>query len=342
MPRAGSPAPLFRRPGAGRVMILLVIAMVGGLAACTSPPRIDAAAEIVSLPGAGAPIDFDDAPYATRLQRVLVPARDSGVYLVDPAEGTATRVPYEGPAASVDTDGNVLFVGDRTGARIRVVDQETGEQLSAVPTAGPPDYVRHLEARGELWVSEPAATPSGIEIFRLEGGQGDVTPQRVGFVPVADGPEGLTISRDQGSAYVHADSEVVVVDVSSRRIRHRWDTGCDGTHGFPRPSTATSLLLVSCADGGRVVLLSLRDGEIVGDHAVGGGESLPAYSRATGHFYVRSDPGDMVVTLKPSRDGLEEVGRVSVPDVGHCLGAHGRHYWTCDAERGRLLLFTDR
>ncbi len=310
-----------------------------GLAGCASGDKVDTSAEVVTLPASGDHIDFDDAAYTTDMQRVLIPARDSGVYLVDPATGTATHVPYDGPADSVDADTSTLFVADRSHQQIRVIDPETGKVLSSVPTASTPDYVRYVRARHELWVSEPAG--GGIQIFGLDARAPAPILESAAFVPVPDGPEGLTLSRDGSTAYTHAGSDLVTVDTATRRIVHRWDTGCEATHGFPRVDTADGFILASCAEDGRVVLLDRSDGSTLGDYSAGGGESLPAFSDATGHFYVRSDPGDKIVVLIPSTSGLEAVADVEVPEVGHCLGAQADHYWTCDADGGRILVFTD-
>jgi hypothetical protein len=110
----------------------------------------------------------------------------------------------------------------------------------------------------------------------------------------------------------------------------------------PQIDTRRRLALASCSSDGTVSLLSLDDGRRLGRFAAGGGEALPAYSPATGHFYVRGDPGTTLATLRASKTGLARVDDVRVPSAGHCLTADDvGHYWTCDAEHGRVLRFDD-
>jgi streptogramin lyase len=168
-------------------------------------------------------------------------------------------------------------------------------------------------------------------------------PRRAGFIAVPDGPEGLTVAKVAGrtTVFTHAGSDLVAIDARSQEMQ-RWPTGCDGTHGFPRVDERNGLVLASCADDGRVALLDTRTGDRLDDYDVGGGEALPAWSRRTGHFYVRSDPGTRLATIDPSQDGLTPIRDVEVPSVGHCLGTDNQgHYWTCDATRGQLLRFDD-
>jgi DNA-binding beta-propeller fold protein YncE len=323
---------------------LLVLAVVT-LSGCTlgdDGGEVDPTATVVELPGAAAEIDFDDIAYSAELQRVLVPARDSGVYLVEPDTAEATRV--EGPSSvdSVDAGEGVLFVLDRSEKQISVVDPQDGSVMATVETNGAPDYVRYVEATGELWVSAPGASPPGIEVFAL-GADGTSAPRRVAFIEVPDGPEGLVISDSRREAYAHAGDDLVVVDVQSRRVSQRWPTGCDGTHGFPRVAEQSGVALASCAEGGEVRLLGLDDGRQLSRHSVGGEESLPGYSASTGHFYVRSDPGTTLATLALDGERLSVVREVTVPATGHCLVADDvGHYWTCDANAGRILRFDDR
>jgi hypothetical protein len=317
--------------------------MLSGFAACGASDaggRLDSAARIVALPGAARGIDFDDIVYSARLGRVLVPARASGLYSIDPRTDHAARLGRLRAADSVDEGRGLVFVGEREQQTIDVLDPRSGKVVESIATAAPPDYVRYVTAAGQLWVTEPAASPSGIEIFALPADR--AAPRRVGFVPVPGGPEGLTWSDRTGSAYTHAGPDLVRVDLASRQVNARWATGCDGTHGFPRVDERQGFLLASCTDAGKVVLMDLETGRRLGSYSVGGGEALPAYSPSAQHFYVRSDPGDALATLAPSRRGLRLVSNVRVPSVGHCLTADSvGHYWTCDADQGRILGFDD-
>lgn len=297
---------------------------------------------MVELPGATGKIDFDDIVYSSRLQRVLVPARESGLYLVEPDTGTATRLPATGDVASADEGRGLLFLADRSEHNLTVVDPADGAVLSSVSTSAPPDYVRYIPATGELWVTEPGASPSGIEIFALVEAPLPAA-RRVGFIAVPDGPEGFVMSPSRGTAYTHAGSDLVAINVATRAVTGRWVTGCEGTHGFPQIDERRGFALASCADNGGVVLLDLDDGRQLDRYEVGGGEALPASADSADHFYVRSDPGTTIATLQPSNDGLTLVHEVKVPENGHCLTADNRgHYWTCDSDHGRVLRFDDR
>jgi len=285
-------------------------------------------------------IDFDDIVYSDRLRSMLVPARRSGLYLID-ARGDAERIGHVRSADSADEGGGRLFVLDRDNGVIDVLDPERGSVVASADLANPADYVRYVRPTGELWVTEPAASPAGIEILSVPDGSGQV-PRHVGFVPVPDGPEGLVVSPATGTAYTHAGTDVVVVDLRSRSVAARWPTGCSGTHGFPRVDDQARFLLASCSENGEVVLMDLDSGRRLGDYAVGGGAALPGFSSRSGHFYARGDPGTRLTTLAASSHGLHRVEEVDVPEIGHCLTADTLgHYWTCDARGSRVLRFDD-
>ncbi len=331
-----------RHPVSVRSLLVVILVV---LAAC-GPGQDDAdvppGARVIELPGAADDIDFDDIVYSPALQRVLVPARESGLYLVEPDSGNATRVQHTGSVASADEGRGLLFLADPSKRTISVVDAADGRTLSSASTSAAPDYVRYISTTGELWVTEPEASPSGIEIFALEEGAAPPGLRQVAFIPVPEGPEGFTSSEARQMAFTHAGSDLVAINVTSRTVTARWPTGCDGTHGFPRIDERLGVVLASCATDGAVSLLDLDGGHQLGRHEVGGGEALPAYSDRTGHFYVRADPGRAIATLEPSEEGLTLVRQVEVPEAGHCLTADDRgQYWTCDAGNGRVLRFDD-
>jgi hypothetical protein len=168
-------------------------------------------------------------------------------------------------------------------------------------------------------------------------------PAHAGFIAISGGPEGLTVDSRGHRAYTHAfDGELVAIDTRLRREVERWPIGCEGAHGFPQIDERDRLALASCNANGEVALLDADSGVQLGHYAAGGGTSLPAYSQATDHFYVRSDPGETVTTLAASPQGLRVVDQVRVPPDGHCLTADDLgHYWTCVSEAGRILRFTD-
>jgi DNA-binding beta-propeller fold protein YncE len=322
----------------------VIVAALATVAACGSDQSasvVAAGTQVVELPGAEGAIDFDDIVYSSRLNRLIVPARRSGLYLADPRTGAATRVGHLFSADSAVDGEGTIFVADRERRTITAVSPRNGRTNFSLKTDAPLDYVRHVASTRELWVTEPAASPSGIEVFTLAG-HARATPRHAGFIPVPGGPEGLTIDSTRGTAYTHAGGELVVIDIRRRDVTARWPSGCRATHGFPQVDDRHQLVLASCASDGSVSLLSLNDGRRLGRYATGGGEALPAYSAATNHFYVRGDPGTSLVTLKASEAGLAEVDEVSVPNAGHCLTADDvGHYWTCDAEHGRVLRFDD-
>lgn len=319
-------------------LILLVLVACGSeQGGGEGPPG----AQVIELPGAADDIDFDDIVYSPPLQRVLVPARKSGLYLVEPDSGRAARLQHSGEVASADEGRGLLFLADRSGRRITAVDPNDGRARSSVATSAPPDYVRYIPSTGELWVSQPGSSPSGIEVFTVDQGPA-ATMRRVSFVAVPDGPEGLTVSAAGQRAYTHAGGDLVALDVAGRAVTVRWPTGCEETHGFPRVDERLGVVLASCAEDGAVSLLDLDGGRQLDRYEVGGGEALPAHSERTGHFYVRSDPGTVIATLQPSKDGLTLVRQVEVPESGHCLTTDDRgHYWTCDAANGRVLRYDD-
>jgi len=318
--------------------------MIACVSACGSEStgsRVDPSARVVELPGASREIDFDDIIYSRRLQRVLVPARRSGLYLIDPRTAVAKRVGRLGSADSADEGERIIFVAEREKQRIHGLDAATGRTVFSAAAGGPIDYVRYLARTRELWVTEPGATPPGIEIFAL-GDTPTSAPARAAFIPVPEGPEAITVAHAAGRVYVHAADDLATIAVDSRSVTARWPSGCDGTHGFPQIDERHGLLLASCARDGEVSLLGLDDGRVLGHYAAGEGEALPAFSAKAGHVYVRGDPGSKLVTLQASRKGLAFSKDVVVPRVGHCLTADDvGHYWTCDADHGRVLRFDD-
>src|SRR3954452_24781934 len=88
--------------------VVLVAALTTASAAVTAcgasggADGLDPAAHAVALPGAPRGIDFGDIAYSRRLGRVLVPARQSGLYVIDPRGDEVRRLGHLRAADSVD------------------------------------------------------------------------------------------------------------------------------------------------------------------------------------------------------------------------------------------------
>lgn len=323
------------------VAVVAVLAFSSACGAREAPQRVGPD-KVIELPEAEHPTNFDDLTYSSRLQRVLVPALDAGLYLVDTATGDATRFEGLGAVYSAAEGDGMVLVADRDRSNISMVDPASGRVVASAATVAPPDYVRYVPATGEVWVTEKG-NRAGIEIFAM-GTPDAPTLFSAAFVSIPGGPEGLVTSTRRRRGYTQAsDGSVVVIDADRRELVGRWGTGCGDTHGIPALDEQRGLLLAGCASDGKGVLLDVdHDGTRVGTYSVEGEEALMANAPG-GHFYLRADPGPEIATLEATPEGnLELIRMAASPEAGHCLTADDLgHYWACDQDGGKLLRYTD-
>ncbi|MBW3579075.1 MAG: hypothetical protein KY462_15320 [Actinobacteria bacterium] len=154
---------------------------------------------VIELAGLDRPTNFDDLTYSSRLQRVLVPALDAGLYLVDPHTGEATRFEGLGAVYSAAEGEGMVLVADRDKSTIALVDPASGRLVASAATAAPPDYVRYVPATGEVWVTEKG-NQAGIEIFTI-GTPDAPTLVSMAFIAIPGGPEGLVTSTPRRRGY---------------------------------------------------------------------------------------------------------------------------------------------
>jgi DNA-binding beta-propeller fold protein YncE len=296
--------------------------------------------EPVDLPGTVT--GFDDLGYSSSLGRVLVgPLGAGAAYLVDPEslEVTAISGLPVGSASIADGDGFV-FVADRQGSTVVVIDPGAAVVAASFGLGSRPDYVRFAPATHELWVTEPGE--GRIEVLSFTA-SGSPTLAHVSYIDVAGGPEGLVFDGSHGRAYAHASGELAVIDVASRAVTARWPTQCDGSHGIPVVDEARGLVFAGCAAAGGAAVLDQDGGALLAGYEAGTGEALLAYSPALGHFYLRGDPGAQVDVLAVCGDGgMSVLGKATAPQFGHGLVADDRGaVWGCDAQAGQILRFED-
>lgn len=327
---------------ARRLLVLAALA-AGGDAIGAAPP----AGELVALPGGEAGIGFDDLRYSARLHRVLVPGGGTGnLYLVDPDTRAVTVIGGFGAVArrggghedgptSVDESGGLLYVIDRTRHLLDVVDPVAKRIVASARLAAGPDYVRVVESRRELWVTEPDADQ--IEIFALAATAG-APPVHAAVVSVRNGPESLVIDEARGRAYTHRwQASTVAIDLASRKIVAEWQNGCAAARGIALDGER-GFLFAACADGTTTVLDVKAGGRRLSTLAHGSGVDVIGYAAQTRHLVLAGTRCRCLVTLAVGADGaLSFVSEQPATRTSHCAVADDRgHAWWCDQDRGAI------
>jgi hypothetical protein len=295
---------------------------------------------VVPLPGGESGIGFDDLGYSAEIDRVLAPGAGTGsAYLIEPTTLAVQVIDGFERVDSLDVGSGWLFVVDRAAGELVVVDPSNGERVGAAQIGGG-DYVRWVATTSEAWVTEPGA--HRIERFAVAA---DGTPTSVGTIDVPGGPEGVVIDATRGRAYAHQFSgPLAVIDIAGGAVVSTWPSGCQGAHGIPKVDEARGLVFAGCGGEGRVAVLDAdADGALVGEHTLGGGETILAYSAELGHFYLRGDGHPEVAVLGVAADGaLTLLDTVAAEPQGHggTADAEGA-FWICDATHGSVLRFPD-
>jgi hypothetical protein len=303
------------------------------------------------LPGGRGGIGFDDMGFAASLRKVLVPAGRSGnLDLIDPdskqvivINGFSSRTSFGGGhgqgVTSADEGRGLLFATDRDARQLDVVDPTTRSIITTASLAAGPDYVRYVATTSEVWVTEPGA--SRIEVFSIPH-EGAPKPTHTGFISVPGGPESLLIDNKRGRAYTHLWTDTtLVIDLRSRAVSARWKNGCKGSRGVAIDDVR-AFLFVGC-DEGKLSVLDLRSGELLGQASSGEGVDIIAYNPKLAHAYLPGEESKTMTVIGISSNGVATVmGTVKAANGSHCAAADDRdNVYTCDPSAGRLLVFKD-
>ena len=304
------------------------------------------------IPGGTPGIGFDDIGYFPALERVSIPAGQTGVLnLIDPRSGVITahyRVSRaqsfaghrEGTTSAAYGDG-YLFASDHGRDAVLVLDARTGKSVARVPLAGGPDYVRFLASRQELWVTEPRGQQ--IQVFRVHRG---VTPTftPVATIPVPGGPESLVFDTARGRAYTNLwKAKTVALDLVHHGVIGSWSDGCAGPRGLALDA-ARATLFVGCTEGAVTALDLKANGRVLAKATAGAGIDIIQYAPLLQHLYV---PGARAATLTVFRVGdsgsMQPIARYPTAQGAHCVtdDGHGRVF-VCDPHAGRILEYRDR
>jgi hypothetical protein len=317
-------------------------------------PMMFAVAALATLspqpfPGGSQGIGFDDLGFAPTLRKVMVPGGSTGkLVLIDPDSqrmeiigGFSARAGYSGGhgegITSSDASRGLMYVTDRSARLLDIVDPRAKKIIASARLASGPDYVRFVSETNEVWVTEPGA--ERIEIFSLPD-LGTPVPAHSGFIPVPGGPESLVIAH--GRAFTHLwRGTTLALDVRHRKIVGRWSNGCKGSRGVALDEKR-GFVFAGC-DEGKVSVLDLKSGSLLGEASAGAGVDVIAYNEKLGHVYLPGADSGTIAIVGVSSTGVPTVLKTTDTVEGaHCVTADDRdQVYVCDPVHGKILVFKD-
>ena len=341
--------------------------------------------QIYKLPVSAKTISFDDFTYDPQVRRVIIPARETGdLALIDPITMKTLLIPGFSQQSSPDNPmigatsatavNGLIFVLDKSGLKIHIVDPQAGKIVGSAPVLVAPDLIRYVPITRELWVTEKASEQ--IEIFKLSPADRP-SLQSTGVLSVTNGPEALLIDNTRGVAYTNQPMMglTAVIDLATHRIISEWGNGCskarsmalDEEHGY---------LFVACNEGKLVMIDVIHGGLQITSQTYGGGLDFVAYNPRLGHIYLPSGKSAVLAifavsqstsTPAPTNTSLpgatptisprETPGPTPTPNIKIALVRLGtadtalnakcvisddfNNVWLCDPDHGQLLLVHD-
>jgi hypothetical protein len=336
-----------------RTIILALLFAVVGTPAFAQSEDSSFKATAVAIPGGKDGVGLDDIHFSPSLHKVLLPAGRTGkLYMIDPSSLAMTSV--EGFSSSTenkkgqkvgissaDEGEGFLFAADHGTHKLDAVDIKTGRIEASVPLAGDADYVRYVEANHEVWVTEMNEAKRQIEVFAFTAGDKPGL-SHVLDIPVAEGPESLTIDHAHKRAYTNLGGQAAAIDVPTHAVISQWPNGCEKPRGTA-VDEQRGFLFVGCGEGQAVVLDLNQNGKETGRLVTGAGADLVDYNPGLSHLYITGSKSATLSVLGVSPQGkLSLLGTGPAAERSHCVaGDDQNNIWVCDPNHGQLLRYKD-
>jgi DNA-binding beta-propeller fold protein YncE len=335
--------------GANAFAALLLTAVIVSSAAANS---LIAPQAVIRIAGAQHGIGFDDIGYFPSLKRVSIPAGQTGkLLLLDPANRAITNtyqvtVPVvgahehaSGTTSAAYVDG-YIFASDHGQPGVVVLDARNGKVLQSIRLSSGPDYVRYLESRHELWVTEPRGQQ--IQVFSIDNSGSKPVITLNSNIPVAGGPESLVFDPLLKRAYTNLwKQKTVVIDTTTHKQTDEWNNTCEGPRGLAIDA-GKGFLFVACTEG-KVAVLDAKDGKLLATAKSGAGIDIISYNLKSGHLYVPGASSATMTAFKVSPSGSLHAVRIYRTAKGaHCVTDDGgARVFVCDPHAGTILEFRD-
>ena len=308
---------------------------------------------VIKIPGGEHGIGFDDIGYAAALNRITIPAGATGnLVLINPASNALTVIPgitaskaggkghEEGTSSAVYADG-FLLASDHDPAEIVVVNPRAKTVVERTALESGPDYVRFVESRHEVWVTEPEKEQ--IQVFKWSASSNPMLTKET-VIHIAGGPESLVIDNQRNRAYSNLwKDKTVEMELTTHKVLAEWPNTCKGSRGLAL-NEAGDRLFVACTEGKVVTLSPGANGKVLASAPAGAGIDIISYSPRLHHLYV---PGARAATLTifdVNPDGaLQPLTVYKTAEHAHCVtDDNNGHVFVCDPRAGAILKIDDR
>ncbi|MGH8401946.1 MAG: hypothetical protein ACRESO_00870 [Gammaproteobacteria bacterium] len=343
---------LWLETAACNVAGILIMGLMMGIAPVMAAPKLLAPQAVIHIPGGEHGIGFDDIGYFPQLGKISIPAGQTGkLVLIDPATGAITNTfEVTGPETAVHGrdagtsstaygDG-YIFASDHGQTEVVLLDARNGKVLTRVKLASGPDYVRYLESRHELWVTEPRAQQ--IQVFSVVPGPKPTATLKAS-IHVAGGPEALLFDTtlDQGYTNLWKD-KTAVIDLKTYKIVGEWTDSCEGPRGLALDA-AKGFLFVGCTEGKVIVLDLNHGGKVLATAISGAGIDIISYNPKSQHLYAPGARSASMTIFKVAPSGALRALAVYRTAKGvHCVTDDGNGTaFVCDPHAGAILEIRD-
>jgi DNA-binding beta-propeller fold protein YncE len=336
-----------------KMAVMASIACMAWLSVATLAPAMSATLRtpqtVIPISGGKHGIGFDDLGFFTALGMVSVPAGQTGqLVLLDPKDGkvaasyrvtapAAETHRHEAGTSSAAYGDGYIFASDHGMPGVAVLNAHDGKLVTHIKLASGPDYIRYLEPRHELWVTEPRAQQ--IQVFSMKSG---VTPVFTlnSIIPVAGGPESLVFDTDRHRAYTNLwKDKTVVIDTTTHKQLAVWENSCKGPRGLAL-DVAKGFLFVACTEGKVAVLDVTHDGKSLAIKSAGAGIDIISYAPGLHYLYVPGARSATMTLFKVSPKGsLHTLAIYRTAEGAHCVTDDGRGTaFVCDPHAGAILM----
>jgi|GEM_PF-2277236 len=335
-----------------RLALTAAIALCG-LSLALGAGRVMAATHLIQLPYQGNGLGFDDMTFAPSLNRVVVPASQSGALaMINPTNQQVSKWDHivlkgQGPdhdgagTTSADTGDGLVFASDHQNRALVAVNPANGRVVALAGLASDPDIVRYVAPLNQVWVTEPKIHK--IQRFKASGGSRP-SLQLLGSITVPQGaPELLAV--DPAHQAVYADQRpgtTLKISLRSLKVVASWPNTCQRDQGLAL-APSRNLLFVGCHEGKVVALNTADHGKEVSHAQVGAGVDLIAWNPYLQHLYV---PGSYSATLSvlklTSHNQFKRVATVPTVKHAHCVTTDNRHHaYICDPDQAAIMVYQD-